>query len=95
MSSTNKSTAFALESERRGTMTYAEQQTYRREVLHLPGPVDRWLIANIRTPRISFLQHYLMFKEEYGYVNCFVEIESEKVCSLLSTSTGTSVSRIT
>ena len=44
---TNKSATFALESKGPGAMTYAERQTYRQEVLHLPGPVDRWLIANI------------------------------------------------
>jgi hypothetical protein len=76
---TNKSATFALESKGPGAMTYAERQTYRQEVLHLPGPVDRWLIANIRSPRVNFLQHYLMFKEGYGYVACFVEIESDEV----------------
>jgi hypothetical protein len=77
---TNKSETFALEgSKGLGTMTYAERKTYRWEVLHLPGPVDRWLVANIRSPRINFLQHYLMSKDGYGYVTCFVEIESEEV----------------
>ena len=61
-------------------MTYAEWKTYRWEVLHLPGPVDRWLVANIRSPRINFLQHYLMSKGGYGYVTCFIEIKSEEVC---------------
>jgi hypothetical protein len=92
---TNKSTSFVSESERPGAMTYAQRQMYRQEVLHLPGPVDRWLIANIRSPCINFLQHYLMFKEGYGYVACFVEIESEEVCLLLFASTGAPVSRIT
>jgi hypothetical protein len=79
--------------KRKGTMTYTEQQMYRQEVLHLPGPVDRWLIANIRSPRINFLQNYLMFEEGYGYVACSVEIESEEVSSL-STSTRALISCI-
>ena len=76
---TNQLATFALESV--GPMTYAERQTYRQEVLHLPGPVDCWLVANIRSPCINFLQHYLMFEDGYGYTACFVEIESEEVRS--------------
>lgn len=81
---TNKSETFALEgSKGLGTTTYAERQTYRWEVLHMPGPVDRWLVANIRSPRINFLQHYLMSEDGCGYVTCFVEIESEEVRSFV------------
>jgi hypothetical protein len=63
--------------------TYAERQAYRRDVLRLPGPVDRWLLTNIRSPRINFLQDYLMFADvKNEYVICTVEIESETVCLL-------------
>jgi hypothetical protein len=64
--------------------TYAERQAYRHDVLHLPGPVDRWLLTNIRSPRINFLQDYLMLVDvKNQYVTCFVEIESEEVRLLL------------
>src|SRR5882762_4457972 len=32
--------------------TYAERQGYRRDILGLPGPVDRWLTANLRSTYI-------------------------------------------
>lgn len=64
--------------------TYAERQAYRRNVLHLPGPVDRWLLANIQSPCINFLQDYLMFADtKYQHVKCIVEIESEVVSLLV------------
>ena len=44
--------------------TEPERQAYRRDVLHLPGPVDRWLVTNIRSPRINFLQDYLLLIPE-------------------------------
>jgi len=60
--------------------TYAERQAYRRDVLHLPGPVDRWLLTNIRSPRIDFLKDYLMLADvKYQYVTCIAEIESTTV----------------
>jgi|SRR5882762_1449901 hypothetical protein len=60
--------------------TYAERQAYRRDVLHLPGPVDRWLLTNIRSPRIDFLQDYLMLVDvKNQYVACIAEIESMTV----------------
>src|SRR5882762_5874785 len=64
--------------------TYAKRQAYRRDVLHLPGPIDCWLLTNIRSPRINFLQDYLMFADvKNEYVICTMEIESEMVYSLL------------
>jgi len=66
--------------------TEAERRAYRRDVLHLPGPVDHWLVTNIRSPRINFLQDYLLLIPEDiadQYVTCIVEIESEVVCSLV------------
>jgi hypothetical protein len=69
--------------------TYAERQAYRRDVLHLPGPIDRWLLSNIRSPRINFLQDYLMLADvKNEYVICTVEIESELVCLLVFIAIG-------
>jgi len=71
--------------------TEAERRAYRQDVLHLPGPVDRWLVSNIRSPRINFLQDYLLLMPENirdQYVTCVVEIESEVVRSLVLTATG-------
>lgn len=60
--------------------TYAERKAYREDVLKLPGPVDRWLSANLRCPRIGFLQDYLMLEEiQTEYVNCVVEREYAEV----------------
>jgi hypothetical protein len=69
--------------------TEAERRAYRRDVLHLPGPVDRWLVSNIRSPRINFLHDYLLLIPEDitdQYVICIVEIETEVVRSLVLTS---------
>jgi hypothetical protein len=61
--------------------TYAERQIYCRDVLMLPGPVDRWLIANSRSPNISFLQDYLLLTDiKKEYVVCFVEYVCISVC---------------
>jgi hypothetical protein len=61
--------------------TYTERQAYRRNVLKLPGPVDRWLIANSRSPFISFLQDYLLLADvKQEYVDCFVESVCVSVC---------------
>ena len=54
--------------------TFAERQKYRRVILQLPGPVDRWLTTNSRSPRINFLQDYLMLGDiKTEYVDCTVE----------------------
>lgn len=57
--------------------TYAERLAYRENILHLPGPVDRWLTANSRSPRfVMVLQNYLMLADvETEYVTCLVERE--------------------
>lgn len=56
--------------------TYEERRAYREEVLKLPSPIDRWLTANSRSPRIMFLRDYLMLAEvETEYVTCVVEYE--------------------
>jgi hypothetical protein len=66
--------------------TYAERQMYRENVLKLPGPVDRWLTANSRMPRIMPLQDYFMFIElENEYVTCLVEREYVAVSAMLKT----------
>ena len=63
--------------------TYQERMAYRREVLKLPGPIDRWLTANSRSPRISFLHDYLMIDDmQKDYVICFVEAVYVEVCLL-------------
>lgn len=54
--------------------TPLERHAYRRDVLKLPGPVDRWLIANSRSPYMSFLKDYLLLADvKQEYVTCFVE----------------------
>jgi hypothetical protein len=63
--------------------TYQERMAYRREVLKLPGPIDRWLTANSRSPWISFLRDYLMIDDmQKDYVICFVEAVYVEVCLL-------------
>jgi hypothetical protein len=65
--------------------TDVERKAYRRDVLHLPGPVDRWLLTNVRSPRIHFLRDYLMFVDGSSeYVTCTVEIETEVVCLIIT-----------
>lgn len=60
--------------------TYAERRAYYEDVLKLPGPVDHWLTANARCPRIKMLQHYLMLADvEKEYVTCFVQREYVEV----------------
>jgi hypothetical protein len=62
--------------------TCAERRAYREDVLQLPGPIDRWLTANSRCPRIWFLRDYLMLANvQEEYVTCFVERE----CVMVST----------
>jgi hypothetical protein len=64
--------------------TYAERQAYRRDVLKLPGPIDRWLTVNSRCPRIMYLQDYLLLTDiNREYVDCFVESICVKVSSII------------
>jgi hypothetical protein len=64
--------------------TFAQRQEYRRVVLKLPGPVDRWLTTNSRSPRIDFLKDYLMFEDvRVEYIDCVVESVCVKVHILL------------
>jgi len=57
-----------------------QRTAYRRDVLKLPGPVDRWLISNSRSPRVSFLSDYLMISDtREQYVVCVVEVESSSL----------------
>ena len=77
---TNETTMFSPTTSLSHNATYAEWQAYRCDVLRLPGPIDRWLLANIRSTRINFLHDYLMFADvKNEYVICTVEIESETV----------------
>jgi hypothetical protein len=62
-----------------------ERKVYRKNVLDIPGPVDRWLAINSRNPVLSdsFLNDYLMIKTAPSdYVQCFVEMEYGAVCHL-------------
>lgn len=65
--------------------THTERQAYLQGVDGFPGPVDRWLIANSRTPRINFLDNYLMLDDpSCEYVTCIVEPRREIVSDILS-----------
>lgn len=65
--------------------TYAERVKYREDVLKLPGPVDRWLTANSRMPRLLFLHNYLMLTGvQNEHVACLVEREYTDVSALIS-----------
>lgn len=55
------------------TATYQDRQEYRRNVLNIPGPVDRWLTAHERAPYIGNLQDYLMIDSRQDYVVCHVQ----------------------
>jgi hypothetical protein len=56
------------------------RKAYRQNVLNLPGPIDRWLITNARSPRISFLQDYLMIAPVASeYVTCVVNVVHRSV----------------
>jgi hypothetical protein len=64
--------------------TYEQRKTYREKVLNLPGPVDRWLTANSRSPRINCLRDYLMLTEVTSeYVTCLVTREYEAVSAII------------
>lgn len=64
--------------------TCAEQQAYRLGVPGFPGSVDRWLIANARSPRINHLSDYLMLGDPSSeYVTCIVKRRCENVSNLL------------
>lgn len=65
--------------------TLAERLKYREDVLKLPGPVDRWLTANARMPRLSFLHSYLMFTGvQNEHVTCLVEREYTDVSAIIN-----------
>ncbi|KAF7970327.1 hypothetical protein HWV62_24348 [Athelia sp. TMB] len=55
--------------------TYATRQAWRK-AHGFPGPVDRWLTANIRSSRIAFLKDYLML--------CDIDGSDCVVCSVTS-----------
>jgi hypothetical protein len=72
-----------------------ERTAYRRDVLKLPGPIDRWLTTNSRSPRIDFLEDYLMFSNPQGlYVVCVVEVESTVRVSTLLFSSSLNLSTV-
>lgn len=61
-------------------MNFIDRDAYRRDILNLPGPVDRWLLANSRMPRMAFQRDYLMVGNvQTDYVICTVDVVSHKV----------------
>lgn len=62
------------------TATYAQRQACRK-TLGIPGRVDRWLTANIRTTRIAGFKDLLMLDDVNGAdcVVCQVQSVCEKV----------------
>ena len=61
-------------------MSYAEKQAYRRDVLKLPGPVDRWLTSNRRSPWIAFQRDYMLLPDiQSSHVVCFIASVAKKV----------------
>lgn len=75
-------------------LTYTERETYRREVLNIPSPLDDWLLTNERTQRIAFLKIYLMLDDvESEYVTCRVDMEHDLVSiTVISFSSYNSIS---
>lgn len=64
--------------------TFAERQEYRRVVLKLPGPIDRWVTANSRHPNAGWVKDFLMLEDaKTEYVDCVVEAVCVMVCLLL------------
>lgn len=60
--------------------SYAEILAYRRDVLKLPGPVDRWLTSNRRSPWIEFQRDYMLLPDiQSSHVVCFIEFTAKKV----------------
>lgn len=77
---------YPLSPTRGPSSTYAEHQAYRLGVAGYPGPVDRWLISNSRSPRIDFLQnHLLLDNPKYEHVICTVEPRYEVVSDIFLT----------
>ncbi|KZP08144.1 hypothetical protein FIBSPDRAFT_901516 [Athelia psychrophila] len=65
------------------SLTYVERETYRREVLNIPSPLDEWLLSNERSPRIAFLKVYLMLGDvEAEYVTCRVDMEHDLIAGI-------------
>ena len=61
-------------------MSYAEKQAYRHDVLKLPGPVDRWLTSNRRSPWIAFQRDYMLLADiQSSHVVCFIASVAKKV----------------
>jgi hypothetical protein len=63
--------------------TFAERQEYRRVVLKLPGPIDRWVTANSRHPNAGWVKDFLMLEDAKTGVDCVVEAVCVMVCLLL------------
>lgn len=62
------------------TASYGEMQDYRRNVLNLPGPIDRWLTSNRRSPWVAFLRDYMLLPDiRSSHVVCFIQAVAEEV----------------
>jgi hypothetical protein len=62
------------------TASYAEMQAYRRDVLNLPGPIDRWLTSNRRSPWIAFLRDYMLLPDiQSSHVVCIIQVVRKTV----------------
>ncbi|KZP24374.1 hypothetical protein FIBSPDRAFT_888837 [Athelia psychrophila] len=65
------------------SLTYAEREAYRRDILNIPSPLDEWLLSNERSPRIAFLKVYLMLGDvEAEYVTCRVDMEHDLIAGI-------------
>lgn len=62
------------------TASYAEMQAYHRDVLKLPGPVDRWLTSNRRSPWVAFLSDYMLLPDiRSSHVVCYIQAVAQEV----------------
>lgn len=66
--------------------TDLQRSLYRRDILKLPGPIDRWLTTVSRATNVRFLETFLMMQDfDAEHVVCLVQVLPFKVCSRLST----------
>ena len=62
------------------TASYTEMQAYRRDILKLPGPIDRWLTSNRQSPWIAFQRDYMLLPDiQSSHVVCFIASVAKKV----------------
>ena len=79
MSQINHTTVFGP-STLPSTASYADMQAYRRDVLKLPGPINRWLTSNRWSPWIEFQRDYMLLPDiQSSHVVCFIKFVAKKV----------------